>query len=169
MNKVKNVLKFAMRMEKDAGDFYSYYLDKVKSPETRKLFGELVDMEKQHYNHIKRKYDELGFEEPPAAMSWVVDNTSAAKDPHILADSSDITRNSEGELSDLSIIRMAYLIENDFAIFYENAAKAVETSEAAELLKELAGWEKQHKELFNERYQKLLKKHWADISSIIFS
>jgi rubrerythrin len=168
MSKIKNILKFAMRMEKDAEDFYTYYMDKAESDSTKKLFEELAVIEKHHYEILKSKFDELGFEEPPLSISWVVDNNFAAKDPNILSINSDVSGNPENEISDLNIIRMAYLIENDFSLFYKNAIASVEEPEAKEFLNVLSGWENQHREMFQERYQILLQKHWSDISSVIF-
>lgn len=169
MDKVRNILKFAMRMEKDAEDFYTYYMDKVQSESTRELFRELADIEKEHYSILKSKFDELGFAEPPLTISWVVDNNFAAKDPHILANNSDVAAENEGEVSDLNVLRMAYLIENDFAEFYTNAVKTVEDPEAKKFLSIMAEWETKHREMFYTRYQELLKKHWEDISSILFA
>ncbi|MCX7708932.1 MAG: ferritin family protein [Clostridia bacterium] len=168
MDKVQRILNFAMRMEKDAADFYSYYMDKVSSPATRELFHELVETEKQHYGFLKNKYDELGFSEPPLVISWVVDSNFAAKDPHILSINSEVAGDPDVEVSDLSIIRMAFLIESDFAEFYKNAIEVVVEPDAKNLLKTLADWEEQHKKMFQEKYQKLIKKYWSDISSIVF-
>lgn len=169
MSKIKNILSFAMRMEKDAGDFYAYYQDRVQSPSTRKLFSELAETEKRHYEILKSKYDELGFENPPISISWVVDDTFKARDPHILADNSGLLGESEAEISDLTIIRMAYLIENDFALFYKQAISLVEDEETKKFLATLSEWEDQHREMFYSSYQNLLKKHWSDLSSIIFN
>ncbi|MCX7842183.1 MAG: ferritin family protein [Clostridia bacterium] len=168
MEKLKRILNFAMRMEKDAGDFYAFYMDKASSPATRELFHELAETEKQHYSYLKNKYDELGFEDPPIVISWVVDNNFSSRDPHILSNNSDLSSGTGGELSDLSIIRMAYLIESDFALFYKKAMDVVEDDDARNFLNSLAQWEEQHKTLFHEKYQKLLKDYWSDISSIIF-
>lgn len=169
MNKIQTILSFAMRMEKDAEDFYSYYMDKAKSNTTRELFRELAGMENQHYNILKSRFDKLGFTEPPLAISWVVDNSFASKDPHVLTDNSSIAGDAESELSDLSIIRMAYLIENDFSLFYKHAVEAVDDTETKKLLNELSAWEDGHRSMFREKYQSLLKKHWSDITSIIFA
>jgi rubrerythrin len=169
MSKIKNILNFAMRMEKDAGDFYTYYQDRVKSPSTKELFRELAETEKHHYNVLKSKYDQLGFENPPLSISWVVDDAFTARDPHVLADNSDLLGEPEAEMSDLTIIRMAYLIENDFALFYKQAVDLVEDDETKQFLRTLSDWENQHREMFHNRYQKMLKKHWSDISSIIFN
>ncbi len=169
MDNVKNILKFAMRMEKDAEDFYTYYMDKVKSESSKRLFSELAEIEKEHYAILKSKFDELGFSEPPLTISWVVDSNFAAKDPSILSVNSDMIGDSDDEVSDLNVIRMAYLIENDFAEFYKNAVDMVEDAGAKQLLSTMAEWELKHREMFHETYQLLLKKHWGDISSIIFA
>lgn len=167
MDKIKAILKFGMRMEKDAGDFYTYYMDKVKSPATKELFRELAEIEKKHYEVLKAKSDKLGFEEPPLTISWVVDDSFKAVDPHILADNSDIIGDTDAP--DLTVIRMAYLIENDFALFYKNAAEQVDGKDVKQFLNELSEWESQHRKLFYEKYQVLLKKQWSDIAPIIFS
>lgn len=55
MDKIKSILKFAMRMEKDASDFYEFYMDKAESEETKALFSELALIEKQHYKILNKK------------------------------------------------------------------------------------------------------------------
>ncbi|NSW90158.1 MAG: ferritin family protein [Firmicutes bacterium] len=167
MDKIKHILKFAMRMEKNTGDFYDFYMDKAVSEEIRKLFEELVEIEKQHFNVLKEKYDELGSSEPLIEISWVVDENFKEKDPHILADNSDLLPELNADVLDISVIRMAYLIETDFAHFYSKAAAAVETPEIKKLLSELAGWEKQHSDMFYQKYLALLDKNWRDIRAIL--
>ncbi|NLD50022.1 MAG: ferritin family protein [Clostridiaceae bacterium] len=169
MDKIKNILKFAMRMEKDAEVFYSHYMDKVQSESIKKLFEDLSEMEKNHYNLLKSKYELLEYKEPPITISWVVDNNFTQVDPSIISSNSDIIEEKEKELSDLSVIRMAYLMENDFYLFYKNAAKEVDNKEASEFLQNLAEWEEGHRTMFQKKYEELLKKHWGEIASIIFA
>ncbi|MDO8548633.1 MAG: ferritin family protein [Ignavibacteria bacterium] len=171
MDKIKKILEFAMRMEKDAMDFYSFYVDKISSQHLKGIFEELVNIERIHHETLKRKYEELSYEEPPIALSWVVDDTSAARDPHILSDSSDLLsyKEDESEQIDLSIIRMAFLIENDFSEFYKHAVSSIEDSDVRKLLMQLSDWENKHKEYFQRKYNNLLKKHWDEIYSILFT
>lgn len=169
MDKIKNILKFAMRMEKDAENFYTYYMDKVQSESIKKLFEELSEMEKGHYNILKSKFDMLEYKEPPITISWVVDNNFTSVDPSIISNNSDIIEDKERELSDLSVIRMAYLMENDFYLFYKNAAKEVKDKEASEFLQNLAEWEEGHRSMFHKKYEDLLKNYWGEIASIIFT
>jgi len=167
MSKIKSILEFAMRMEKNARDFYSYYGEMAQDQETKRTFGELADIENQHFLYVKAKYDLLGFSAPPNTIAWVVDDFSKELDPHIIADDSDLIAGEGKSNSDISIIRMAFLIENDFAEFYSRAVDAVEEQDIKEFLSELKTWETQHKELFYKKYQSMLAQQWGDIASFL--
>lgn len=169
MEKIKEILKFAMKMEKDAENFYNYYMDKVESESIRNMFSELAQMEKEHYEILKDKFDQLEFKEPPLTISWVVDNASRAVDPSIIHINSDLIEDDEKEMSDLSIIRMAYHMENDFVMFYKNAVAETEDTEAQKFLKEIIKWEESHRDAFQKKYEELIKKHWKDITNVIFN
>ncbi len=167
MDKIKQILEYAMRMENDAEEFYTFNYERVKSQELKKLFEELAEMEKTHYAVLSSAYDMLKITPPPIVMSWVVDDTSKEKNLSILADNYELIADKEA-ISDLSIIRLAYLMESDFALFYFNAASQVEEPEAKKLLLQLADWEKKHEIMFKVRYEKLLKQSWKDVAGIIF-
>lgn len=167
MNRIKSIIEYAMRMEKDAKEFYSFNLERVEAPELKKLFGELVEIEKGHYNLLNRVYEKMDVTPLPINISWVVDDVSREVNTSIIADNSELI-SDEKSLSDLSVVRLAWLMESDFALFYKNAAEQVDEPEAKKALLELSEWEKQHQELFRVRYEHLLKKSWSDISSIIF-
>ena len=167
MNRLKSVIEYAMRMENDAKEFYSFNLERIEAPELRKLFGELVEIEKSHYNMLKKVYEKMGIPHLPINISWVVDDTSREVNTSIIADNSELV-SDEKSISDLSVIRLAYLMESDFALFYKNASEQVDEPEVKKALLELSEWEKQHQELFRVKYEHLLKKSWSDITNIIF-
>lgn len=56
---------------------------------------------------------------------------------------------AESMVPDLSVLRMAYLIERDFVEFYESAAKKAQ-GETQEALEKLAAWECGHATFFKE-------------------
>jgi rubrerythrin len=56
---------------------------------------------------------------------------------------------AESMVPDLSVLRMAYLIERDFVEFYESAAEHAE-GEAKEALEMLARWERGHERFFRQ-------------------
>lgn len=167
MNRIKSIIEYAMRMEKDAKEFYAFNLERVESPELKKLFGELMEIEKGHYNLLNRVYEKMDVAPLPINISWVVDDASREVNTSIIADNSELI-SDEKSMSDLSVIRLAWLMESDFALFYKNASEQVDEPEAKKALLELSEWEKQHQELFRVKYEHLLKKSWSDISSIIF-
>lgn len=167
MSKLKQVIEYAMRMENDAKEFYTYNKDRVKSPEIKAQFENLAEMEKNHYAILSIVYDRLNVNPPPITISWVVDDVAKEINPPILADNYELIAN-EDTLSDLSVVRMAWLMESDFALFYKSAAEAVEEGEAKKALLELASWEEQHREMFGKQYEKMLKSSWSELTSIIF-
>jgi rubrerythrin len=65
----------------------------------------------------------------------------------------------ESMVPDLSVLRMAYLIERDFAEFYEMAAGRVQNEVAQLALKTLARWERGHERLFKELHDKAFEQY----------
>ncbi len=59
----------------------------------------------------------------------------------------------EAMIPDLPVLRMAYLIERDFAEFYEMTAAQVE-GKAKDVLLMLAHWERGHERLFKQYHDK---------------
>ena len=60
---------------------------------------------------------------------------------------------AEAMVADLPVLRMAYLIERDFAEFYSMAASKTD-GEAQEVLQMLAQWESGHERLFKHLHDK---------------
>lgn len=59
---------------------------------------------------------------------------------------------------DLPLLRMAYLIEHDFAQFYETAAAKAE-GEAKKVLTMLAQWERDREELFRKYHDQAFQEY----------
>jgi rubrerythrin len=59
---------------------------------------------------------------------------------------------------DLPVLRTAYLIEHDFAEFYDNAARQAE-GEAKKVLEMLARWEHGHEVLFKQMHDKAFEEY----------
>jgi rubrerythrin len=64
----------------------------------------------------------------------------------------------EAIVPDLPVLRMAYLIERDFAEFYEKAAKEAE-GDAKEVLLMLAEWERGHEDIFRKYHDTAFEKY----------
>lgn len=158
--KIENILRFGMKMEKNAQDFYSFYANNLQDESLKKLFEEFVKIEQEHYRYLENILKSLGAQEPPISASWVVDDYNKMVDPHILAENSKIL---ETDFSDLTILRLAYLIESDFAAFYKQAAEKVNDTNVKGLLAHLAKWEEEHEKFFKDRYHSLMKKEWEEL------
>jgi rubrerythrin len=65
---------------------------------------------------------------------------------------------AEAMVPDLPVLRMAYLIERDFAEFYTLAAQKVE-GEARQVLTMLANWESGHERLFKYLHDRAFDKY----------
>lgn len=170
MDNIRNILKFSMRMEKQGENFYRYYAGKIKNTSTRQMFEKLADMESEHYGILKDRFDALGGDESIQVISWVVDDKNLMKSPKIFADEAVApdAGDEDGLISDLTIVRMAYLIEKDFSMFYKYAATKVEDQEVKKFLKTLSEWETGHMEMFHQQYQSLMRKEWEDIGAYLF-
>ena len=59
----------------------------------------------------------------------------------------------ESMLPDLPVLRMAFLIEKDFAEFYESSAQKAD-GEGKKVLQMLAKWERGHEKLFKQLHDK---------------
>ena len=64
----------------------------------------------------------------------------------------------EAMVPDLPVLRTAYLIERDFAEFYEMAAEKSQ-GEAKKVLKMLAMWERGHEALFKQLHDKAFEEY----------
>jgi rubrerythrin len=64
----------------------------------------------------------------------------------------------EARVPDLSVLRMAFLIECDFAEFYATAAQQAEGEEKT-VLEMLATWERGHEKLFKYLHDKAFEEY----------
>lgn len=144
-------------MELRAKEFYTFYKDKVQNKHIKLMFEGLSAMEDEHYEIL---HDQLkNYRESKTIAPLKLD----------IAQGSDIVDSKAAELeslsedfdvSELPILRMAYAMENDFAVYYENAAKEVEDPAAKELLEALAKWEIKHRDDFAREVEQALKSSW---------
>jgi rubrerythrin len=65
----------------------------------------------------------------------------------------------EAMVPDLAVLRTAYLIERDFAEFYEMSASRVEDEAAKQSLQMLARWERQHEKLFKAMHDRAFEEY----------
>lgn len=152
---VIGILKYALAREREGVSFYSEKLLKAAVPEVKEVLSNLADMEKQHVQFIMEllekgtRGDEISLE------------TDEPADFFEQRELSELSRFSlESIAGDISVVRMAYLIEKDFEEFYKKAAQESQEEDISSVFSELAHWENGHKRALMELYDELKKEYW---------
>ncbi|WP_130808108.1 ferritin family protein [Senegalia massiliensis] len=165
MENILQILKYAMEMEKQGQRFYQKYKDEIEDKDVKKVFESLADVENDHYNILKKHYD--GLSENNNWSSFDIELSSGSEIfENVFEEEKDkmTKRNLESSFSDMTIMRMAYLIENDFANYYREAITKTDNEQAKNLLKTLAEWENKHREYFYNEFKKYMQDSWFDQS-----
>lgn len=162
METTLKILEYAMTMEKQGQQFYLKYKDEVEGERFQGTFASLAEVEEEHYNILKKQYEKMKQEgiiealdvelsEGEEIFERVLQEEKAMKNPE-----------ADQSLNNMSILRMAYLIEKDFADFYKQAIEQTDSPEAKKLLSSLASWEEKHRQMFYDDYQELMQANWGE-------
>ena len=160
MQNYESVLRYAMQMELDGHNFYMENKDKFIKTTSKKMFAELADIELEHYNYLK------------SLLKTYLETNTIKLDEEMLEKEEDLdifkTREDsekleytleQSDIPDLTILRMAYLIERDYKEFYENVAENSQDEEIKKVFEQLAHWEAGHEKLFKAEYNRLMKEY----------
>ncbi|MDD3460117.1 MAG: ferritin family protein [Mesotoga sp.] len=160
MSDLKSFLEIALSFEKSGQEFYRNNMQKVNQSVAKKTFGYLMDMEASHVKFIEGMIEAL-------EDNKKVDSALQEEAEEIFLErlkSQALSNNSySSDLADLSILRMAYLIERDFVDYYENASKKVEDVSAKKLMVRLMNWEKGHVSLVRTLMERIYEKNAIDL------
>jgi len=150
----KSLLDMAEEFEKTGAQFYEENVSKVKPRLVKETFSWLAEMEREHVEFIKILKKSLAANEelPP-----LPEDRSGVFQEKLEKQKLDPT-NLEGDLADVSVLRMALLVEQDFENLYRRAAEKTENEAAKRVLQALARWEKGHVQIISELISSLLDK-----------
>ena len=159
-NKVIGILEYALEMELSGHNFFKEKAEVFQSPTTKELFLNLAEIEMQHYTLIKRELD--AYTKDP--VNYVVDEEVMTRDEGTIFDQRESSESLdttliESDVPDLTIMRMAYLIERDFKEFYAGAVEQVDAQNIKVLLTRLSNWESGHEQIFKREYDRLKKEY----------
>jgi rubrerythrin len=155
------IYQYALQREREGREFFASNAKKVSHAAAKGIFEKLAGEEEKHIAFIQKMI---------ASLDSPAQGTAAAE----MAQASFFSQRAESEaldqtiiesmIPDVTVLRMAYLIERDFAEFYEMAANKAE-GEAKETLNMLALWERTHERLFkrihDEVYQQYMEMPWG--------
>ncbi len=152
------VLKLAEKFEIEGYKFYTQKKNEVKNKTLAEVFEYLSNMEKEHTEFIRniiKSLQEGGDIKPPTQ------DTQFFKKRYEDQKISETT--IEDDIADISVLRMAYLIEKDFMEFYSKAALNEKNEKVKEILTMLEKWEEGHKKIIEEQINHLIEKNHLDL------
>ncbi len=161
---IRKIYEYALQREYEGKRFFEENAGRLKHAAAVSAFKELAAEEQKHIEFIKSQIEALdkGEQASSAALEKELEaggffsNRAASEmlDQTVL----------EAMVPDLPVLRTAYLIEMDFASFYEKSAKQAE-GEARKVLRMLAKWERTHEALFkkmhDQAYEVYSKMPWG--------
>jgi len=153
---VQRIYEYALQRERQGLDFFQRNAERMSHAAAVEIFYKLAAEEQQHIEFIQ------GLLKALESGQSALETSIALEQEDFFAQRAELERldqtTLESMVPDLTVLRMAYLIERDFAEFYETAAQKVE-GEANEALMMLARWERGHEQLFKDIHDKLLEEY----------
>ena len=147
------IYQYALQREYEGRDFFRQHANRFGHAAVTGAFEKLAEEEEKHIQFIQSLIAALDTDqETPDDVGSQLESQGffSQRAASEMLDQTVI----ESMVPDLSVLRMAYLIERDFAEFYEQAARWAEDTKARESLQMLARWERGHEKLFKEMHDK---------------
>jgi rubrerythrin len=157
MMDLRKIYTYALQREHEGKRFFQQNADRLSHAAAVGAFKRLAEEEQKHIEFIEGLISALDDE----SVSAVDIGAELEKEGFFTdrADSEMIEQTiTEAMVPDLPVLRMAYLIERDFAEFYELAASKAE-GEAQKALEMLARWERSHERLFREIHDRAFEEY----------
>lgn len=150
------IYHYALQREREGRDFFASNAKRVSHAAAKDVFERLVREEESHIVFVQHLIDaqkegtQAGLPEPALAE----DGFFAKRAESEMLDQTVI----ESMIPDVTVLRMAYLIERDIAEFYEMAASQAE-DESKQALLNLARWERGHEQLFKMLHDRVFQEY----------
>jgi len=153
---IKKIYQYALSREYEGKRFFEENANRLSHAAAVNAFNQLAEEEQKHINFIQNQIaileDQVKDTDYRLALEQDGFFSKRAQSEYI--DQSV----AEAMVPDLPVLRMAYLIERDFAEFYESTANQVD-GDAKRVLTMLAQWERGHERLFKHFYDKAFEEY----------
>ena len=154
---IRKIYEYALQREHEGKRFFEQNAERLSHAAAVGAFRQLAAEEQRHIEFIQLQLNALD--------EGKVSDASMGAD---LEEEGFFSQRAESEMldqtvleamvPDLPVLRMAYLIERDFAEFYEMAAGKSE-GEAQQVLGMLANWERGHERFFKQLHDKAFEEY----------
>jgi rubrerythrin len=152
---VYDVIKLAEQFEIEGYKFFTSKKQEVKNKSVAEIFESLAQMEKEHFEFIRNLMKSLEEgREIPEIPSQSASYFKSRYEGQKISETSP-----EDDIADLSVLRMAYLIEKDFMEFYGKAAEKETNEKVKSILTILRDWEEGHKKIIEEQIKAIIERN----------
>lgn len=158
--KITNILDLAEKFEIQGYEFYNSKGNEVKNSIAKETFRFLADMEKEHTEYIRsiKKNLEKGLE----TIDLPTDTSTDFFENRLKSQKlNEVSK--ENDMADLSILRMALLIEKDFVNYYSRATESIKDEKFKAIFKMLKEWEESHVKLIEELIKRIFDRNRLDL------
>jgi rubrerythrin len=149
---IEQIYRYALEREREGKRFFEENAGRAAHAAAAGIFRTLAEEEQRHIDYIEALLAHLDRGEAVPAAGLEPGGLFAARAESEYLDQSII----ESMIPDVAVLRTAYLIERDFAEFYEMAAERA-GGEAGDSLRALAQWERGHERLFKELHDRVFE------------
>jgi rubrerythrin len=152
------IYQYALQREYEGRDFFRKNAGRFGHAAVIGVFENLAEEEEKHIAFIQGLIDALEGKGPaPLEAGRAMEEAGffSARAQSEMLDQTVI----EAMVPDLAVLRTAYLIERDFAEFYEMSADKVKDPVAQKSLQMLGRWERQHEKLFKTMHDKAFEEY----------
>ena len=143
---IMKIYEYALTREKEGKRFFEENSGRLQNAAAAGVFRRLVMEEQRHIDFIQYQIDLAQKDKHLQDESTPIDQEGSIFSQRALSENIEQSVD-ESMVADLPVLRMAYLIERDFAEFYEMASQKAE-GDAKDVLLMLANWEHSHERLF---------------------
>ena len=155
---IHKIYEYALGREHQGRDFFRSNAARFNHPAVSSAFESMAAEEEKHIVFIQSLIDGLESDETSGLETGAALDAEGFFSQRAETEMLDQTV-IESMVPDLTVLRMAYLIERDFAEFYEMAAGRVQDPSAKQALEMLARWERGHEELFKKMHDKAFEQY----------
>lgn len=154
---VRKIFEYALQREYEGKRYFEVNAARLSHAAAQGAFLRLAGEEQKHIEFIQGLLNKMDSGEPLDASHSQTMQEAGFFAERALSEGIDQTV-LEAMVPDLPVLRMAYLIERDFAEFYEYTARKTE-GEARQVLEMLAHWERGHEQLFKEFHDRAFEEY----------
>jgi rubrerythrin len=154
---IRKIFEYALNREYEGKRFFEENAKRLSEAAAVEAFQQLAGEEQKHIDFIRNQIKSLDAGQPGSADFGTRMEQMGFFSQRAQSEIID-QKVAEAMVPDLPVLRMAFLIERDFAEFYETSAAQAD-GEAKQVLTLLSQWERGHERLFKHFYDRAFEEY----------